>query len=385
MLDLINNFLTNNSKNKLAIIQIHNGSQQPLNSNLEKLLNNMTIAYFKDIKLDNAIPIDLVDLQNHFIDFDRKFNGDKYLDTKFISDVKKMNLTYSIKMQILKDTIIINLLVNILCVKLIASILHALHTFCNMFPYNYDGLTINICLDDNHRDINWQLPRDELFDYVKKKSLAFNVSGVTRRDKRVIDLTKQEEIIKLMYHELVHYIGLDSLLVGQYVNFGFAITKPNVNVSEAYTEFMAILLNSAYISIRLMTKKNNLNCCTYDMYKRLISLETKYSIYLTANILKLYGYNHQTFRNFFDGIGQKNYSPIYIWEYVILRSQLLINLNKITDDIVADWRVINSHKIIDLMRINNKMIDEIQLVMAYTNPIDNLSYTAIELDWNLIN
>ena len=61
----------------------------------------------------------------------------------------------------------------------------------------------------------------------------------------------------------------------------------------------------------------------------MIFVEKQYSIYLSSSILKLYGYNENNFTYFFKGIGEKKYCPILIWEYIILRTQLLLNLDKI--------------------------------------------------------
>ena len=376
-------FLSKTSKTKLQQIKLDHNKNLPLNINLKKLLDQMMVSFSTDIDVSlNKYP-NCQSLKNLFIKFNESYNG--VSSSKFIADVKQMESCYTAKLKVLNDIITINFLVDKLSSSsgYIASTLHAIHTFCYTFPYHYHALVINICLDDNKRDVDWSMNVPKVFDYLRMQSAAFNVSGVTDKKDKVINLTKKEEIIKLLYHEMVHFIGLDYELINISINFGWA-TKPAVlNISEAYTEFMSILLYAAYQSIHLASlKKSNV----YDTYARILFLETNYSVYLTSNILKFFGYDENTFRDFFKGIGKKQQSPIYIWEYVIVRTQLLLNLDKVADLVGGndEWRIDYSKvtAIVDLMKVNNEMINRIQYDMINTKPINNISYTIIDLDWN---
>jgi hypothetical protein len=80
---------------------------------------------------------------------------------------------------------------------------------------------------------------------------AMNVSGVTQRSSKQIILTKSEEIIKLLYHEMVHYIGLEQFLQTS-TKYDFALTNKNLNLAEAYAELMAIILYCAYLTIHFL-------------------------------------------------------------------------------------------------------------------------------------
>lgn len=387
------NILSENSKNKLHKLKIDFNENYVVNSNLKKLLDKMITSSVVELNVSAAASPGAPYFKKLFIDFDKSFNN--VIDSKFISDVIKMDLAYSINLKIFDDVIKINFLLNSLedSIGYIAPILHSLHTFCHAFTYSYHGLVINICLDNNYRDVEWNMDMPEVFDYLHKKSKAFNVSGVTQKLDRIINLTKKEEIIKLLYHEMIHFIGLDHELVGINMNFGWRTVS--LNVSEAYTEFMAIILYSAYISIHLSSifKLNII-----DTYQKMLLTETKYSIYLTSNILKFYGYDENTINDFFNSMrskndlvaNNKNYSPIFIWEYVILRTQLLLNVDHISDlffrPILEPWRIDSAtkNKILDLMRITDQTIEMIKFNMVHYEPIKNVSYAAIDLNWNLV-
>lgn len=382
MRQIFNKYLSDNSKTKLE--QIDYNKTFNLNHNLKELLGKMIESSMIDLNVSPDIS-DIQNIKNIFIDFDKEFN--KTSESKFISDIKKMNLLYAVKLYIFNDVIKINFLVINLeeSIGYISSVLHALHTFCYTFPYSYNHLTINISLDDNYRDVEWHTKIPEIFDLLRKKSAAFNVSGVTQRNKKIINLTKKEEIIKLMYHEMIHFIGLDHELINMTSNFQWAIESPGLNFSEAYTEFLSVILYSAYNSIQLGSiSPINIE----ELYGKILSIEIFYSAYLTCNILKFYGYNNKTFINFFRGIGKKNSAPIYIWEYVILRTQLLLNLEKVASLIGGKnmWRI-NSKtntEIIDLMKIDDNMIEILAYYFTNTTPIKNISYTLISLKWNIV-
>ena len=328
-------FLTNSSKEKLHQLKLKIDNQTYYCSNLylKNLSENMLASFVKEINIEPINPLNIDIFHDILIDFNRRLNCKE--TTKFENDVLKMNIVYSFSLSIPHGIIRIHFLTdykkNIGYTGYISSLLHALHTFCNLFTYDYNGLEIYVCMDDNVRNI--ELPNNyngyhDIFNYLCKISAAFNVSGVTWRHEKKIILTKNEELIKLLYHEMIHFIGLDSELFNVKNYYDWSITKNMMNLYESYTEFISVILNSIYISIHLSYLKN------MDMskiYKKILYLELNYSLYLTANILKFYGYNFKTFKDFFSGRGEKKFCPVLIWEYVIIRTQLFLNIDKVLD------------------------------------------------------
>lgn len=253
-------------------------------------------------------------------------------------------------------------------VGLLVSIMCAINTFTYVFPFSYNGLTLYICLDDHARTLN---------------NGAFTVSGVTKPDRMII-LTKREEIIKLLFHEMVHYIGLDEKLkLVDRGNFGLTI-KDKLNLSEVYAEFMAILLNAAYHAVHLSSLGVG---DIYTIFSDLLQKDTQYSLYLSSNILKACGYNQNNYKQFFADTGRRVSCRVRIWEYVILRTQLLLNMNLLTDDISTylpykeGWRLDND-SITELM-LPTTMIEELTYYMKL-NFSNNLSYSLIDFEWSLL-
>lgn len=377
-------FLTNTSRNKLEKInQPLNGDK--LNIQLTNLLDKMKISLMNEIQIVSVKTLSVANLQKIFLDFDKSFNH--VSNSTFQHNVRQMDGTISLDLIIYNESIRINFLFqnNDKPIGYMASILFAMHIFCHTFPYHYHGTTINICLDDNKRDLNFPTSINkyqDIYQYLRQKSVAFNVSGVTQRFYRTILLTKKEEIIKLLYHELVHLVGLDAILVNLPYSVGWAIEKNSLNLSEAYAEWISIILSSAYHSIHL---SETLKMDIYQTFQNILSIETKYSIYLSATILHFLGYTANNFNNFFNGIGPKHYMPIMIWEYIFLRTQMLLNLDNIVTILQTDWMVNNDNKkeIILFVKINNHFLDELYLAMLNLASMDNISYTAIDLDWNL--
>lgn len=385
---MVDKWLTESSKKKFHedILTIDNCTIK-LNPHLRKLLEDMIHATLVNMDLRMLKPMNIIKLRNVFIDFDKNLNN--VVGSKFQTNVLHMNgvRTYMLILSSatvttatstkLTTTSTFTITVHILTNddNLIPIILFAINTFCNLFPYNYDGLTIYICPNDIGRTLNHTKHLDN-FDKLRKQSGAFTVSGVTEKHKKTIILTKSEEIIKLLFHEMVHYIGLDSNFFGIYHDFGWAVNN-GLHLSEAFAEFMSIILVTAFEAINICSMEGE---DVYDYYQKLLQIEIVYSAYLSSNILKFYGYNSENFRNFFLGVGEKKYSPIPIWEYVILRTQLLLNIDEITELLIP--QTISIETMIRLTTPRNNLLNMIQVFMDFPMP-NNLSYVMIDLDWKL--
>jgi hypothetical protein len=116
-------------------------------------------------------------------------------------------------------------------------------------------------------------------------------------------------------------------------------------------------------------------------------VELDYSLYLSANILKFYDYDTKTFLNFFNDIGDKHFCPILVWEYIILRTQLFVHLDKVVNSVgPTNFHIDKNNKnsVVDTMKIDNNLINELSFFMQNTRPIKNISYTMIDFNWNLL-
>lgn len=395
-------FITEETKIKLKQLKpkLYKLKSQSLNSNLKILLNKMIVAFATKIKVYSIESMDIKEIKKVFINFTENINNIK--QSKFIDDLKEMTFTYSIQLILNHNTITLHFIFP--TKKLdgyISIIIHVINTFCLIFPVNYDQLQIYICLDANQRKIILPTKLTQSFDvasqkkkidYLKKKSLAFSVSGVTNKFKNEIIITRMEECVKLIFHEMTHYAQLDHVLRSLNNNFGmnFSIDNNYLNHSEAYAEFMSVILTSAYQSIHLISESSIEQVSQNDIYylfSQLILFEKEYSYYLSANLLKFYGYNDETFKDFFNGTGVKCNCPIAAWEYIILRSELLLNVDAVADIVaITNWKITDKDvdRISKLLTINNQLINKIGYYMKYTEPIQNFSYMLIDFDWTKI-
>ena len=234
MISNIEKYLTASSREKQRIINLPNGTV-PLTQLESNLINQMCEAYTVPIYLEKLPPMSLSNLVNIFTEFYRTLNTDNtdVPGTKFITDIRSMSDVLSV--------VVITNLGRITChflsyslaadARLIAALLHAIHTFCHMFSYDYDGLVMHICLDHNQRRILTTETDNltEIFQEHKMRSAAFNTSGVTMRYQKIVNLTRCEEIIKLCFHELVHVVGLDAALVHMLDgDFGLDVANHNL-------------------------------------------------------------------------------------------------------------------------------------------------------------
>lgn len=280
---------------------------------------------------------------------------------------------YSFSLTVGNHTISINILCKKSDKKYVSYLLHAINTFCHAFQNNYDGLRIDIVLDKNKRDliIKPGLDIDEIFALNKKFSTAFNVSGVTIRSKKLIILTKKQEMIKLLFHELVHYVGLDNKFVGEKLFVNWKISNPELNISEAYTEYLSIIIHSIYISIHLKMNKIDIT--------NIINKEIMHGYYLMSVYLKFYGYDKSNINDFFTGTNKINNvaaSPIATFEYVFLRCLFFHHdlLSSIPNIIVKKSDV----KIINKMTVDKKFIENINKFFT-TDDFNKLNYICNDL------
>jgi len=333
-----------------------------------------------DLKL-NPDPINPKSLQNLFIDFDQKTND--VTDSKFQSDVSQMTKITNHILTVSKSRINIQILSKKLETNLTAAILMAINWFGHLFEYDYNGLTISVCLDDNKRDVIESFATPQMLNQSRSKSIAFNVSGLTQRNDKIIILTKKEEIIKLLFHELIHFVGLDHVLVGKMYNVKWQLIDTSVNVSEAYTEFLSIVLHCMWLSVHLGCK---IKINPHKLFHDLLCVEIEYSVYLSASILKLYGYTKDTYKNFFKKNTKTDlkYSPICTWEYVYLRAILFLHLEQI--DSLPNFRLTNTTKdrIIKIFGMEDILIERMKSYMNNMSIPSNISYICIDLDWNNI-
>jgi uncharacterized protein (UPF0147 family) len=95
------------------------------------------------------------------------------------------------------------------------------------------------------------------------------------RYKNIITIWRQEELLKVLIHELVHYFGFDSAITKTYR----ANIDGTIRLSEAYTEAVAITIHCVYVLSSLYQTFSEENC------KKILLYEINFSIYQCSKIL----------------------------------------------------------------------------------------------------
>lgn len=379
-------FLENSFDNVLSNTTLHKINNFPIKVDsigeskpLIRILDKMHEAYVHKISISSAVTINPSYMKAVFVEFYRKFNHST--TSKFEHDLNLMDVAYQFEFFVENSLIQLNFLTNAKNKNYVSVILHAVNTFCWTFPSNYNNLKLYVCLDDNQRNLTYsgENPNYEtIFKNLQDSSGAFNVCGVTVKSTKKIILTKTEEIIKLLFHEMIHFIGLDNVF---FTEFDSQLSSQKVNLSEAYTETVSVILNSMYQTIQFYGLKD---IDKNKFFINLLQLETNYSIYLSANILKFYNYNSNTYTNFFKDYNHKIKCPVLIYEYVFLRTMLLLNLKNI--EFLADkfFKVETKDLgyIIDEMTPSVEFFSLLRDYMDQTPQSNNISYTLVDFDWN---
>ena len=265
-----------------------------------------------------------------FNDFTHKFNCKiKGLECKLETDLDTGYLSKVISIDI--SGINVNFLAP--SFKDVPMILHAIHTFSLMFKLP-KGLVMYICLDENQRTFDaipdQKLDLETKMKILKQNSRVFSTSGVTYPFKKTIYLTKREEMVKLLFHELVHYAKLDNVFFDYPIKTKWGIKDKDLNISESYTEFVSILLHSAYYAIAECSRDDSKYDDLVLRYHQIVKDEISYSVELSANLLKYCLFNESTYMQFFNGESVISF-PIQITEYIFIRTVLMIHLDKVLE------------------------------------------------------
>lgn len=351
---------------------------------LEQLLDRMMLAGQRSFQL-NPTTLSITNIRNTLLMMDRHNQG----NTKFKNDIQQMDQTtsfilttgsVSINVHFLHDTSDMN-------TSYMGTVAHAISTFCNMFPGKYDDLSIYVSIDDNDRNLHYpehlQEPSQK-FDYLVQNSSSFVASGLTSLSSNVVILTKTEEIVKLLYHELCHYIGLDRLLLSNEISLTWDVRDKTVSTSEAYAEFISVILTTIYQAIQY--SHIHRTDITETLYL-FLSYEIGYSYQLTANMLYFYGYDGGNYVDFFRKVKHRHTNPIQIFSYVFLRTVLLQYYDDVLKLVGPALYVTgqNVRGVVDIMRNNHILSEKLGEYIINSRHYDNVSYILLNLDWPRIH
>lgn len=197
-------------------------------------------------------------------------------------------------------------------------------------------------------------------------------SGFAERNKKIC-IFRSEELNKVLVHELIHYLDLDLHYVDFKDFYNFFNISPNQTVllNEAYTEIIAILINSIIDSPNITSNRTILNN------------ELKFSFYQVAKILIFYGFTDAN--EFFQAnTNTKFKQKTSIFSYFIVKTLLLYNLNTFLELYYKKQINRGNFKELILKLIDAKFIKIVNKFMVYikTHKQNYTLYNTLQMTYN---
>ena len=186
---------------------------------------------------------------------------------------------------------------------------------------NNDNISVIWIPIDKNRDFEHEILDDHSLNKCEHNFKAFTASGVTYSNISII--TRYEEIKKLLIHELIHNLNMDSSNKHDthdknIINKYYGIKNNNnykyiYDIYESYTELLSSYLNILFHYIHKDIKQEHIKAC--------IIIEFLYSCNVLSNIIKLNGYDN------YDDFFKKGYfkGSICIYEYYYLKCLMYNN------------------------------------------------------------
>jgi hypothetical protein len=342
--------------------------------NIKFILNLMkNINYEQELNIPLLNEINFIDKRNTYIKNVSEIKEENY-DSK-ISNYYNDNITNIIN----KDLQIFNFIntkfygenlkSNFISSRIIRNIIN------NLFiktEFNLNNRKITIFSKNNldHKLINKIDSILNFFDYLTKKNNYYKIdiylsdqkkqinfnndflgpdninSGLTL-PRHYIVLFRKEELIKVLIHELIHYLDLDMrnnqnelLFLYKDINLKADIINPN----EAYTEILAIVFLNIWEYYYRNFKINN-----FIKYK--LNIELYWSFIQITKILKFFKY-----KSFDDLFTKKSlfHQKTNVLSYFFLKTVLLLNLNLIFNDLTLDNIYFNNDRL-EIIKQNCKL------------------------------
>jgi hypothetical protein len=195
-------------------------------------------------------------------------------------------------------------------------------------------------------------------------------SGVT--NKIYICIFRKEEILKVLFHEIIHYLNLDIFYHNDHLKYLYkdiklkqnTITNPN----EGYTEALTIILITIW-RYKYYKNENENKICLKDFFNYSLKLELYWSFYQITKILKFFKcYNK--YEDLFDKNNCYFKQKTNVLSYFILKSYLLFNTNFFFKDIKINSFNINTEIFDNINLLDKDFILNINKLMNI-NIIDN--------------
>ena len=262
-------------------------------TNSSKLFKNFVFPYvniikgteinslFHFLKKRKKPMIEIVSRQNMEMRNIRLQND--YVEPHLINITDSIKKEQHIEIKINGNLVFLNIISEENTDLLIESTLSILELLYSIHPINKE-LQINLFLTNETKMLESQLiPCD-----IGKNEV--NSGSCNRGDEKcIVNIWRKEEIIKVIFHELIHAFEYDNIhdthdLVTFYKQ-RYNLSSDKINIHEAYTEIWANILNCFWISQKVNTNQ-------YNNFRKLLSIEKEFAKFQCEKIMYFTNMKH---------------------------------------------------------------------------------------------
>jgi hypothetical protein len=227
---------------------------------------------------------------------------------------------------------------------------------------NNDFVNIYIYLSDEKKEINFDC-------FNKTCNLNKNhINSGSSWSLNWIQIYRKEEILKVLIHELIHYLEIDvkdysHIIDSKCLHIKMHNNSDKILVNEAFTECLAIYLHTLYLAL---TISNNSNLDYKKIFNNLLLTEEKYTIYQINKIFKNYKIeNINVFKENNDFIQHTNVISYFIIKYLFLVNYNYFILVLHNKNIIVKLIILLLEKFYKLKIPNNLDIIDNSLRMSF--------------------
>jgi hypothetical protein len=356
-----------------------------------KLLENfysLILTHF-NVYLKNIDRLLIEHNKHNIIPWDKSILSSSYLHINVLNDIKT-HMKVSFKYLYTFDNTYINL--TILYDKYNDQRTKYLIFMLNYFVYLLNRL--NPVSGSGTRRINLTLINSKLRKIKPKNNNILTSENIntgltlsTNDLEGEIIVYREEEMTKVLIHELIHFYNLDADYISSNaehdLNMFFRLINSSIKVNESYTDTLACMINIALYSI--LEEKGS-----YIKFRSNLVNETRFIIDQAYNVLDYNGYiidNHVLKRKCLssDIVKCHNSESTHVISYYVLKASNFNNLNKFLEYINKyNYKLLNTTEYINLLKKNiSKLIKKLN---KNGKTIDSLRMTSLDIEnLNIMN
>jgi len=203
-----------------------------------------------------------------------------YATETILKSSQKLKKQEQLQLLIGQNKISVNICSNEDNKKLIVSVISLLQLLCSIYPSQQE-IVLNYFLVDEKKMVE-----STEFPCGIGKSEVNSGSCQRNNNKSIVNIWRQEEFIKVSFHELFHALCFDNISdtneIIELYKSRYNIVSTIINLNEAYTEIWANILNCFWISQKVEKKQ-------YQCFQTLLAIEKEFALFQCEKIFYITG------------------------------------------------------------------------------------------------